>query len=91
MGEECTLTIGGSQSLSYFSNSKNFYWFYEPKPGEEIVRLHNIVKNAVTDDRYIILGTGSTQLSHAALYALLSSDAPKPYKCGVCSPILLSK
>ncbi|PIA61752.1 hypothetical protein AQUCO_00200027v1 [Aquilegia coerulea] len=73
-GNGCTITICGSQSLSYFSDPKNLCWFLEPEFAEEIQRLHNVVGNAVTEDRYIIVGTGSTQLFQAALYALSSPE-----------------
>ncbi|PIA61769.1 hypothetical protein AQUCO_00200039v1 [Aquilegia coerulea] len=74
-GDKCTITISGSQSLSYFSDPKNLCWFLEPEFGEEIKRLHNVVGNAITEDRYIVVGTGSTQLFQAALYALSSPGA----------------
>ncbi|KAF5178648.1 Tryptophan aminotransferase-related protein, partial [Thalictrum thalictroides] len=74
-GDRCTITISGSQSLSYFSDPKNLCWFLEPEFAEEIKRLHNVVGNAVTEGRYIIVGTGSTQLFQAALYALYSPGA----------------
>ncbi|KAF9625681.1 hypothetical protein IFM89_025466 [Coptis chinensis] len=76
--QKCTITISGYQSLSYFSDVKNFCWFLEPEFAEEIKRLHKLVGNAVTDDRYLIVGTGSTQLFQAALYAHSSPDAHKP-------------
>ncbi|KAE8688329.1 L-tryptophan--pyruvate aminotransferase 1 [Hibiscus syriacus] len=40
-------------------------------------RLHRVVGNAVVDDdRYVIVGTGSTQLFQAVLYALSSPHNP---------------
>ncbi|KAL5723919.1 L-tryptophan--pyruvate aminotransferase [Ranunculus cassubicifolius] len=83
---KCTVTIGGSKSLSYFSNPKNFCWFLEPELGDEIKRLHKIVGNAVTDDRYILVGTGSTQLFQAALFALSSSDSSEPINVVSAAP-----
>ncbi|KAL1219690.1 Tryptophan aminotransferase-related protein 3 [Cardamine amara subsp. amara] len=35
-----------------------------------IKKLHNVVGNAVTDDRFIIFGTGATQLIAASVHAL---------------------
>lgn len=78
MGEKTTIVIPGWQSLSYFSDISNLCWFLEPEFGREIVRLHNVVGNAITDARYIVVGTGSTQLYQAALYALSPPDAPQP-------------
>ncbi|KAG9150594.1 hypothetical protein Leryth_008058 [Lithospermum erythrorhizon] len=80
MGNKCTITFEGHQSLSYFSDMKNMCWFLEPKLDEEIRRLHNIVGNAMVDGYYIVVGTGSSQLIQAAMYALSSgvddSSAP---------------
>ncbi|KAK4429798.1 Tryptophan aminotransferase-related protein 2 [Sesamum alatum] len=71
VGEKYTsITIPGFQSLSYFANKKNLCWFLEPKLEEEIKRLHKIVGNAVVENRHIVVGTGSSQLILAALYAL---------------------
>ncbi|KAM7273392.1 hypothetical protein ACFE04_028056 [Oxalis oulophora] len=70
MGDKTTIVIPGWQSLSYFSDPKNLCWFLEPEFAQQVLRLHQVVGNAVTDDRYVIVGTGSTQLYQAALYAL---------------------
>ncbi|KAH0729617.1 hypothetical protein KY290_000743 [Solanum tuberosum] len=43
-----------------------------------IKRLHNVVGNAIVDDHYIVVDTGSSQLVQAALYALSPSDQPEP-------------
>lgn len=40
-----------------------------------MVRLHKIIGNAVTENRHILVGKGSTQLFQAVLYALSSEDA----------------
>lgn len=43
----------------------------------EIFKLHDIVKNVNTTDRYIIFGAGSTQLLGAAVHSLsLKSSQP---------------
>ncbi|XP_059636021.1 L-tryptophan--pyruvate aminotransferase 1-like [Cornus florida] len=78
MGDKCTVVIPGSQSLSYFSNMKNLCWFLEPELEESIKRVHHVVGNAVTKDHHVVVGTGSTQLFQAALYALSPSDALEP-------------
>ncbi|GFP97488.1 l-tryptophan--pyruvate aminotransferase 1 [Phtheirospermum japonicum] len=65
-----SVTIAGYQSLSYFSNKTNLCWFLEPKLEEEIKSIHNLVGNAIVEDRHIVVGTGSSQLIQAALYAL---------------------
>ncbi|KAK8946895.1 Tryptophan aminotransferase-related protein 2 [Platanthera zijinensis] len=73
-GDAARLIIPGSQTMSYFSDVTNLCWFLEPEFGAEIRRLHRLVGNAVAGkDSYIIVGTGSSQLFQAALYALSTS------------------
>ncbi|KAG5230199.1 tryptophan aminotransferase-related protein [Salix suchowensis] len=69
-GDKSTILIPGWQSMSYFSDAESLCWFLEPEFAKEIIRLHKMVGNAVTEDRYIVVGTGSTQLYQAVLYAL---------------------
>lgn len=77
--EETTITIPGYQSMSYFSDKSNVCWFLEAELAKEIVRVHDVVGNAVTKGSHIVVGTGSSQLYLAALYALSSShDSPHP-------------
>lgn len=78
MGDEATIVIPGWQTLSYFSDVTNMCWFLEPEFNREVRRLHKLVGNALTEDRYIVVGTGSTQLFQAALYALSPPDASDP-------------
>ncbi|KAJ6811273.1 tryptophan aminotransferase-related protein 2-like [Iris pallida] len=78
MGDQASILIQGWDTMSYFSDVTNICWFLEPEFGKEIRRLHKLVGNAVTEGRHIIVGTGSTQLYQAALYALSPSDAPEP-------------
>jgi L-tryptophan--pyruvate aminotransferase len=75
MGDACKVVIGGGDLMSYFSDVGNVCWFLEPELGDAIRRLHRVVGNAVTEDRHIVVGTGSTQLFQAALYALTSTPA----------------
>ncbi|XVF02517.1 hypothetical protein REPUB_Repub04eG0182200 [Reevesia pubescens] len=50
-----------------------------PELDHAIRRLHRVVGNAVADDdRFIVVGTGSTQLFQALLYAMSSPDQPEP-------------
>ncbi|KAL6983736.1 L-tryptophan--pyruvate aminotransferase [Sarracenia purpurea var. burkii] len=78
MGDQCTLVISASQSLSYFAGTKSLCWFLQPELEEEIRRLHRVAGNAAAEDAHMVVGTGSTQLIQAALYALSSPDAPEP-------------
>lgn len=86
MGEVTTMMIPGWQSLSYFSDNNNLCWFLEPELGKEIVRVHKVVGNAVTQDRFIVVGTGSTQLYQAALYALSPHDDSGPINVVSAAP-----
>ncbi|KAK3028199.1 hypothetical protein RJ639_039482 [Escallonia herrerae] len=78
MGDKCTVVIAGSDSLSYFAETKNLCWFLEPKLEEAIKGLHRAVGNAAADDHHVVVGTGSSQLILAALYALCPQDELKP-------------
>lgn len=67
--------------MSYFSDVTNLCWFLEPEFAAEIRRLHRLVGNAVMGpDSYIIVGTGSSQLFQAALFAL--STSPEAFSHG---------
>ncbi|KAL6125305.1 hypothetical protein ACLB2K_073364 [Fragaria x ananassa] len=61
-------------SMSYFSDAKSLCWFLEPELAKQIIRLHKAVGNAVTQGRHIVVGTGSSQLIMAALFALSPKD-----------------
>ncbi|KAK3228116.1 hypothetical protein Dsin_007978 [Dipteronia sinensis] len=86
MGDKTTIVIPGWQSLSYFSNASNICWFMEPKFAKEVVKLHKVVGNAITENRHIVVGTGSSQLFQAALYALSAHDASKTISVVSASP-----
>ncbi|RZC49876.1 hypothetical protein C5167_018303 [Papaver somniferum] len=75
-GEKSSIVIPGWQNLSYFPNINggNICWFLEKEFSDEIKKLHELVGNAITKDRYIVVGTGSTQLYQASLFALASTD-----------------
>ncbi|CAN4085724.1 unnamed protein product [Withania somnifera] len=90
MGNKCDITFSGYESLSYFANGKSLCWFLESKLEEEIKRLHNVVGNAVADHHYIVVGTGSSQLIQAALYALSPTNAPHPISVVSASPFYSS-
>ncbi|KAL0324887.1 UNVERIFIED_CONTAM: Tryptophan aminotransferase-related protein 4 [Sesamum radiatum] len=67
--------ISGWHRMSYvFPDSS----FVSQELENHIRRVHSIAKNAITEGKYIIFGTGSTQLLSAAVFALsmnLSSPA----------------
>ncbi|KAG5039594.1 hypothetical protein AAZX31_05G038800 [Glycine max] len=86
VGDKTTIIIPGWQSLSYFSDGSNICWFLETEFAREVVRLHKVVGNAVTEGRHIVVGTGSSQLILAALYALSSPDAAEPISVVSAAP-----
>ncbi|KAJ6725632.1 BIFUNCTIONAL ASPARTATE AMINOTRANSFERASE AND GLUTAMATE/ASPARTATE-PREPHENATE AMINOTRANSFERASE-RELATED [Salix purpurea] len=86
MGDKCTLVIGGCDLMSYFSDIGNICWFLQPQLGDAIKGLHRAVGNAVTDGRHFVVGTGSTQLFMAAIYALSSPSASHPVSLVAAAP-----
>ena len=78
MGDQCKVTFDSCDYMSYLTDVGNVCWFLEKDLEDAIRQLHRTVGNAVTEDRYIVVGTGSTQLFQAALYALTSPGGPEP-------------
>ncbi|CAI0463574.1 unnamed protein product [Linum tenue] len=87
-GGKCTITISGHESLSYFSDPHSVCWYMEPELQDAIRRVHLIVGNARTEGYHVVVGTGSTILFQAALYALSSSSAvvAQPMKVVCAAP-----
>ncbi|XP_078180960.1 tryptophan aminotransferase-related protein 2-like [Carex rostrata] len=85
-GDNATVVIPGWQKMSYFSGRGNLCWFLEPEFAIEARRLHGIVNNAVTDGRHLIVGVGSTQLIHATLFALASTETRHPVNVVSAAP-----
>ena len=52
----------------------------------QIRKLHEVVGNAITKDRYIIFGAGATQLLNAAVHALSADDDAIPSKVLASAP-----
>lgn len=88
MGDKCRVVIPGCELMSYKAATKpgKVCWFLLPELEDAIVRLHRLVGNAVVDDRYIVVGTGSTQLYQAALYALSTPASLKPINVVSAAP-----
>ena len=78
IGEKTTIVIRGWHSMSYFSDINSICWFLEPEFAKQVVRLHKVVGNAETENRHIVVGTGSSQLYLAALFALSPQEATEP-------------
>ncbi|KAH0691714.1 hypothetical protein KY290_018578 [Solanum tuberosum] len=90
MGDRTDVVISGWQSVSYFSDTKTVCWFLEPGFANAVTRLHKLVGNAETGNRHIVVGTGSTQLFQAVLYALCPYDAPEPMSIVSAAPFYSS-
>ncbi|KAM2680195.1 hypothetical protein EV2_012018 [Malus domestica] len=87
MGDKCTMVISGSELMSYISDFTSVCWFLEPALEAAVRRFHRTVGNAVVDgDRHIVVGTGSTQLYQAALYALTSPGRSEPVSVVSAAP-----
>uniref|UniRef100_M1CDU3 Alliin lyase n=1 Tax=Solanum tuberosum TaxID=4113 RepID=M1CDU3_SOLTU len=86
IGNKCDITFNGDNSLSYFANGKSLCWFLESKLEEQIKRLHNVVGSAIVDDHYIVVGTVSSQLMQAALYALSPTYQLEPISVVSATP-----
>ncbi|KAG5385616.1 hypothetical protein IGI04_037086 [Brassica rapa subsp. trilocularis] len=78
MKERCVVVIPGWDLMSYFSDKTNVCWFLRQDLAEAIKALHRAIGNAATEERYIVVGNGSTQLCQAALFALSSLSEDKP-------------
>ncbi|KAI3726982.1 hypothetical protein L1987_66789 [Smallanthus sonchifolius] len=89
-GEETTVVTSSWQHISYFSDIKNVCWFLEPVLVSAITRLHKVVGNAVTEGRHIVVGTGSSQLYQAALYALSPPNGSGPMNVVSAAPFYSS-
>ncbi|KAF0921203.1 hypothetical protein E2562_039313 [Oryza meyeriana var. granulata] len=77
-GDAAELVIPGWQTMSYFSDVTNVCWFLEPELDRQVRRLHRTVGNAAVDGYHVLVGTGSTQLFMAALYALSPDSGDEP-------------
>ncbi|KAJ8773556.1 hypothetical protein K2173_005802 [Erythroxylum novogranatense] len=86
LGDKCTVVIRGNESMSYFADPSSFCWFLEPRLSDAIQSLHRVVGNAAVEDRYIVVGTGSSQLYQAALYALTSPGGAEPVNVVCAAP-----
>uniref|UniRef100_A0A803M776 Alliinase C-terminal domain-containing protein n=1 Tax=Chenopodium quinoa TaxID=63459 RepID=A0A803M776_CHEQI len=72
--DKCKVTIKASDLMSYFADFDEGGVFYQlPEFSEAVHQVHRVVGNAVTEGRYIIGGTGSSQLFSVALRALAST------------------
>ncbi|XP_051123500.1 tryptophan aminotransferase-related protein 4-like [Andrographis paniculata] len=69
--ESSAVVIAGWHRMSYFFQDLSYI---SPQLVLHIRRLHSLVNNAVVHSKHIVLGTGSTQLISAAVFALSIRD-----------------
>ncbi|KAK3009563.1 hypothetical protein RJ639_013540 [Escallonia herrerae] len=67
--------VAGWHRMSYSFTDRSFI---SQELKKQILKVHAIAKNAVTDGKYIIYGAGSTQLLSAAVYALSMENSSSP-------------
>lgn len=85
--ERCAVTIKASELMSYFADVSPGGVFYQmPEFATVVKKLHCVVGNAAVEGRYIIAGTGSSQLFTVALRALAATvrhqaNFPLPVVC----------
>lgn len=75
--------VAGWHRMSYAFNDHSFT---SQELEKHIRKLHSIVGNAVTEGKYIVFGTGSTQLLNAAVHALSLKNSSSPSRVVVSIP-----
>ncbi|KAK3009560.1 hypothetical protein RJ639_013537 [Escallonia herrerae] len=78
------ILVAGWHRMSYSFDEKSSIISQELK--KHIRRVHAIVGNAVTDQRFIVFGAGSTQLLNAAVHALSLDSTSSPSAVVVSAP-----
>ncbi|KAK1371400.1 Tryptophan aminotransferase-related protein 4 [Heracleum sosnowskyi] len=77
------LVVTGWHRMSYIFSDHSYT---SQELEKSIRRLHSIAGNAVTEGKYIVFGTGSTQLLNAAVNALSLYNSSTPSKVVVSIP-----
>ncbi|KAI5065004.1 hypothetical protein GOP47_0019699 [Adiantum capillus-veneris] len=72
--EESTVVIPGWYRIGYQLLESSGYRSLTPALEKEIRTLHSLVGNAVTENKYIVVGVGSMQLLNAAVAALAPNN-----------------
>lgn len=75
--------VAGWHRMSYAFND---HTITSQELEKHIRELHSIVGNAVTEGKYIVFGTGSTELLNAAVYALSLKNSSSPSRVVVSIP-----
>jgi selenocysteine lyase/cysteine desulfurase len=74
--------LSGWHRMSYETTNK----FMSLELEKHIRRLHALVGNAITQDKYLVFGSGSTQLLNALVYALSPDNTSSPASVVATAP-----
>ncbi|KAL1831253.1 hypothetical protein ACET3Z_000904 [Daucus carota] len=77
------VVVAGWHRMSYIFSDHSYT---SQELEKSIHRLHSIAGNAVTEGKYVVFGTGSTQLLNAAVHALSLDNSSTPSKVVVSIP-----
>ncbi|CAH1446144.1 unnamed protein product [Lactuca virosa] len=76
--EDSAIVVSGWHRMSYSYADYTSMSTMSSEVEKYIRKLHSIVGNAITEDRYLVFGIGSSQLLSAAVYALSSQNSSSP-------------
>jgi Allinase len=79
---ESAVLLSGWHRMSYQTTDK----FMSLELEKHIRRLHALVGNAITQDKYLVFGSGSTQLLNALVYALSPDNTSSPASVVATAP-----
>lgn len=79
------LVIPGSYRMGYENNGQES--FFSLRALELLIQqVHKVVGNAVTENKHLVIGTGSTQLYMAAIFALSGDTSGEPAMVTAADP-----
>lgn len=67
--EKSAVLLSGWHRMSYYYDDQSYI---SKKLYKTIRKLHSVVGNTVTEGKFVLYGSGSTQLLNAAIHALSS-------------------
>lgn len=82
---ESAVVLSGFDRMSYATTDKCMSLELE----KHVRRLHAAIGNAITHDKYLVFGSGSTQLLNALVYALSPENASSPARVVATVPYYL--
>ena len=76
--EKSAIVVSGWHRMSYSYADYTSMSSMSLEVEKYIRKIHSLVGNAITEDRYLVFGIGSSQLLSAAVYALSSENSSSP-------------